>query len=151
MTLMTTPRPDTAELLDLAAHEFRTPLAVAASYLRMLAHEQLGPLTESQRMLVDEAERSCARLSGLLTEMADLVKLEVGTLAMAHDDIDLSELADDVAGRVDEGRERGLTVARDAEASPLVVTADRKRLAAVVAVLAVAVLREQGGPGTVTL
>jgi signal transduction histidine kinase len=117
----------------------------------MLAREQLGPLTDRQRMLVDEAERSCARLSALVAEMSDLSNLESGSAPMAHDDVDLSALVDDVAGRVEEGRDRGVTVARDAEASPLVVTGDRKRLSAIVGSLAVAVLREQGGPATVTL
>ena len=151
MTLMTTPRPDTAELLALAVHEFRTPVTVVAGYLRMLAREQLGPLTDRQRALVEEAERSCSRLSGLVAEMSDLSNLESGTAPMAQEDIDLSALVDDVAGRVDEGRDRGVTVAREAESSPLVVTGDRKRLSGIVAAFAVAVLREQGGPGTVTL
>src|SRR5512137_2689499 len=97
MTLMTSYRPDTAELLALAVHEFRTPVTVVAGYLRMLAREQSGPLTDRQRALVDEAERSCARLSGLVAEMSDLSNLEAGTAPMALDEVDLTALADDVA------------------------------------------------------
>ena len=151
MTLMTTPRPDTAELLALAVHEFRTPVTVVAGYLRMLAREQLGPLTDRQRSLVDEAEKSCGRLSALVGEMEDLSKLEAGSATLAHDDVDFASLVDDVAAQASEGRDRGVTVERDADGSPLVVQGDRKRLHAVVSALVMAVLREQGGPGTVTV
>jgi signal transduction histidine kinase len=149
MTLMTTPSADTADLLALAVHEFRTPVTVVAGYLRMLAREQLGPLTDRQRSLVEEAERSCARLSALVGEMSDLSNLEAGSAHVGHDDVDLVALVDEAAAQATEGRDRGVTVASVSEAPSLVISGDRKRLRDVVSSLLVAVLREQGGPGEV--
>ena len=58
--------------LSLAVHELRTPVTVVAGYLRMVLREQAGPVTEKQRKMLEEAERSCTRLSALVTEMSDL-------------------------------------------------------------------------------
>ena len=151
MTLMATPRPDTADLLALAVHEFRTPVTVVAGYLRMLAREQLGPLNDRQRGLVEEAERSCARLSALVAEMSDLSNLEAGSAPVAHDEVDLVPLIDEVATQVTEGRDRDVRLVRESDAPSLVVAGDRKRLREVVSSLLTAVLREQGGPGEVTV
>ncbi len=65
-------------LLSLAVHEFRTPVTVVAGYLRMLLREQGGPLTDKQRKMLEEADRSCTRLGALVAEMSDLGKLESG-------------------------------------------------------------------------
>ena len=54
------------KLLSLTVHEFRTPVTVVAGYLRMLLKERAGPLPEEQRRLLEEASKSCARLSALL-------------------------------------------------------------------------------------
>ena len=67
------------KLLSLAVHEFRTPLTIVAGYIRMLLRERAGALTEPQRKLIEEAERSCGRLSGLIAELSDLSNLEAGS------------------------------------------------------------------------
>ena len=56
------PREDLLRLLTLTAHELRTPLSVAAGYLKMLTSERLGPLTDAQRKAVTAAAKSCEQL-----------------------------------------------------------------------------------------
>jgi signal transduction histidine kinase len=51
-----------ARTLSLTVHELRTPVTVVSGYLRMLLKEQGGPLTEKQRKMLEEAERSCGRI-----------------------------------------------------------------------------------------
>jgi signal transduction histidine kinase len=67
------------KVLSLAVHEFRTPLTVVAGYIRMLLKERAGPVPDQQRRLLEEAEKSCGRLSALLAEVSDLSGLEAGT------------------------------------------------------------------------
>jgi signal transduction histidine kinase len=86
------PVPIPPRLLSLAVHEFRTPVTVVAGYLRMLLKERAGPLTADQRKLIEEAEKSCGRLSALLTEMGDLGQLETGRQSLASNPLDLSDL-----------------------------------------------------------
>src|SRR5689334_23627877 len=83
--------------LSLAVHEFRTPVTVVGGYLRMLLKEQAGPLNERQRKMLEEAERACARLGGLVAEMSDLGRLEGRELAFAAQDIDLTSLTTELA------------------------------------------------------
>ena len=67
------------KVLSLSVHEFRTPMTVVAGYIRMLLKDRAGPLSDQQRKLLEEAEKSCARLTVLLTEVSDLSNLEGGT------------------------------------------------------------------------
>lgn len=53
------------DLLALGVHELRTPVTVAAGYLRMLLQGRSGDLTSGQRTLVEKAERPVARIDAL--------------------------------------------------------------------------------------
>ena len=64
--------------LSLAVHELRTPITVASGYLRMLLREQAGPISDKQRKMLEETERSCGRIGALISEMSELGKLEAG-------------------------------------------------------------------------
>src|SRR5215213_2785447 len=98
------------QVMSLAVHELRTPVTVVAGYLRMLLRDQAGPLTDKQRKMVEEADRSCSRIGALVTEMSELGKLESGSLALSGPDFNLSSLITDVASAMHEGQDRGITL-----------------------------------------
>jgi signal transduction histidine kinase len=77
------------KILALSVHEFRTPLTVVAGYIRMLLKDRAGPLSDPQRKLLEEAEKSCGRLTGLLTEVSELSSLEAGTAPLNRQTADL--------------------------------------------------------------
>lgn len=149
MTLTTMSPAETAELLDLAVHEFRSPVTVVGGYLRLLTSGQLGALTDRQKSLVTDAEKSCAQLAALIQELGHLASLEAGTATFSEADVSLTGLVDEACARMEEGRDRGVVVTRDAADDPLVVRSDRARLLDGVQSLIYAVLREQGAPCTV--
>jgi signal transduction histidine kinase len=70
--------------MSLAVHELRTPVTVVCGYLRMVLKEHGGPLTDKQKKMLQEAERSCERISALVAEMSDLGKLESHELPVAR-------------------------------------------------------------------
>jgi signal transduction histidine kinase len=140
-----------AELLALAVHEFRTPVTVVLGYLRMLAREQVGPLTERQLKLVQDAERSCARLGALVNEMSDLANLDGGAARLARDEVAFDQVVDEAAEAAEEGRDRGVTVARRRGVDALRVAGDQRRVRDIVSHLLHAVLREQSEPGPVAV
>src|SRR6187551_724785 len=87
------------KLLSLAVHEFRTPITVVAGYLRMVLRERAGTITDQQRKLLEEAEKSCGRLSGLVSEMSDLSALESGKASFNRAPLDLAALLkEEIAG-----------------------------------------------------
>src|SRR4029453_14262459 len=77
------------KILSLSVHEFRTPMTVVAGYIRMLLKDRAGPLSDQQRKLLEEAEKGCARLTALLTEVSDLSNLEGGTAPFNRQATDL--------------------------------------------------------------
>jgi signal transduction histidine kinase len=137
--------------LSLAVHEFRTPVTVLAGYLRMLLREQAGPLTDKQRKMLEEADRSCSRLGALVNEMSDLGRLESRDLTIARQDVDLNALVPALAADVHEGEDRGVRLeVRNAE-GPLIVLGDRTRLSLALKALMHAAVRERGEPGTIVV
>src|SRR6476660_6987531 len=88
------------QLLSLAVHELRTPASVVGGYLRMLQRDTESPLSERQRKMIDEAEKSCARLVGLIAELSDVSKLDSGQVRFARQPLDLFVLVGEVAGLV---------------------------------------------------
>ena len=66
------PKDSYPQLLSLAVHEFRTPASVVGGYLRMLQRDTESTLSDRQRKMIDEAEKSCARLVAIVAELSDV-------------------------------------------------------------------------------
>jgi K+-sensing histidine kinase KdpD len=80
------------KILSLSVHEFRTPMTVVAGYIRMLLKDRAGPLNDQQRRLLEEAEKSCGRLTALLAEVSELSTLEAGTVPFNTQTVDLNAI-----------------------------------------------------------
>src|SRR5215467_5459928 len=78
-----------ARLLSLAVHEFRTPASVVAGYLRMLQRDADTPLAPRHRKMVDEAEKSCARLVAIVAELSEISKLDAGLITLTSERFDV--------------------------------------------------------------
>src|SRR5512145_288012 len=98
--------PKWPRLLSLSVHEFRTPITVVAGYIRMLLKDRAGVLNDQQRRLLEEAEKSCGRLSGLLAEMSDLSNLEAGTGTFNRNTVDLPSLLQEAVAELPEVPDR---------------------------------------------
>ena len=137
--------------MSLVVHELRTPVTVVAGYLRMLLREQGGPLTDKQRKMLEEAERSAARLGGLTGEISELGKLEAGEISLGRQELDLGALVAEVASGMHEGEDRGVRLEVRRADTPAPVSGDRLRLSAALKALMHSALRERGTPGTVVV
>jgi signal transduction histidine kinase len=135
--------------MSLAVHELRTPVTVVCGYLRMVLKEHGGPLTDKQKKMLQEAERSCERIGALVAEMSDLGKLESHELSVARHEIDLGALVAELASDMHEGEDRGVKLDVRVPNRPITVTGDRARLSAAITMLLHAALRERGDPGVI--
>jgi signal transduction histidine kinase len=136
--------------LSLAVHELRTPITVASGYLRMLLREHAGPISDKQRRMLEETERSCARIGALISEMSELGKLEAGEISVPATSFDFAALVTEVASGMHEDADRGIRL--DVRATqPLPVSGDRSRLGAALKALVHAALRERGEPGAIVV
>jgi hypothetical protein len=140
---------DGAKLMSLAVHEFRTPVSVVAGYLRMLLRHFGENLTDQQRKIVEESERSCGQLSSLLAELSDLANLDAGQLPLKRERVDLAPLLREVAADVHEGQDRGLSLDLQLASRRLDVVGDPARLRDAFRTMFAAVLRERVDAGTV--
>jgi signal transduction histidine kinase len=134
------------QLLSLAVHEFRTPASVVGGYLRMLQRDAAGELNDRQRKMIDEAEKSCARLVALIAELSDVSKLDSGAIALARQPVDVFALVSDVAEHVQEARDREVRLEVRGENNAATLTGDATRLRSAFDAVFRAVLREKAGP-----
>ena len=137
-----------AQLLSLAAHEFRTPASVVGGYLRML-QKDADPLSERQRKMIDEAAKSCARLVAIVAELSDIAKLDNNTAPSKPETFDLFSELEDVAANVQEGNDREVRLQLGGMPAGASISGDRQRLRAAFGVFFRALMREQ--PGSVTM
>lgn len=134
--------PKWPRLLSLSVHEFRTPITVVAGYIRMLLKDRAGPLNEHQRRLLEEAEKSCGRLSGLVAEMSDLSTLEAGTIAFNRGSVDLGSLLADTIAALPALPDRDVHVDLATNGSGAAIEGDPARLKAAFTSLLFALRRE---------
>jgi signal transduction histidine kinase len=139
------------ELLSLAVHELRTPAGVVGGYLRMLQSEGADPLSERQRKMISEAEKSCARLVAIVAEMSELSKLEAGLIRLARQPIDLFPLVEDVANGVHESPDRGVRIEVQGEPGEGMLEGDPLRLRQALSAIIKAIVREQPASCTVVV
>jgi two-component system, OmpR family, sensor histidine kinase VicK len=130
------------KLLSLAVHELRTPITVVAGYIRMLLKDRAGPITDQQRKLLDEAEKSCARLSALVAEMSDLSNLEGGTASVNRATVDLRTVIQEGIAALPPMTDREVTVELRPGDGAATVQGDATRLRAAVTALMAALRRE---------
>lgn len=138
-----------AQLLSLAAHEFRTPASVVSGYLRMLQKDTESPLSERQRKMIDEAAKSCARLVALIGELSDVGKLDSNNAPVKIESFDLFADLEEVARNVHEAEDREVTLQLSGRSAGATVAGDRQRTSAAFGAYFRALMREQ--PTAVTM
>jgi signal transduction histidine kinase len=146
----TLPRPQTyAQLLSLAVHEFRTPVSVVGGYLRMLQRDTDTPLADRHRKMVEEAEKSCARITALIGELNEVARLDDPQAPLPAESLDLFALMREVSGEPHEADDRGVRSEMRGAATGATMKGDLVRLHRALGALLRAVLREQPDNATV--
>ena len=136
------PAPVKDRLLSLGVHEFRTPVTVIAGYLRMLMSGRTGPITDGQRKMLEEMEKSTARLSSLIAEMSDLSLLEAGGATFNRGEVDVSAMIEGEAASLPPLPDREVRVTVHAAAHGARVHGDPVRLRTAIHSLLLAHRRE---------
>ena len=116
------------KILSLSVHEFRSPLTVVAGYIRMLLKDRAGPLSDQQRRLLEEAEKSCARLTSLLQEVSDLSTVESGSAPLKRQPADLHAALRAAVEQLPPLPDREVTIDLQLGNGPAPISADATRL-----------------------
>jgi signal transduction histidine kinase len=141
---------DCHQLISLIAHELRSPAAVVAGYLRLLlkssAQSTFAPerkIPDTAQTMIEEANRSCGRLLGLVRELGDLAGLEESDAFPSPARVHIFSLCDEV---VREAALEGGAVTFSCAAIDRLATVggDPGRLKQALAAFVAVVLRERG-------
>ena len=84
------------EFIANASHELRTPLFSLAGFLELMDDPSLDEGTREE--FLGQMREQLARLTKLATELLDLSRLDAGRLAVVREPVELSELAEELAG-----------------------------------------------------
>jgi K+-sensing histidine kinase KdpD len=133
-------KPVLPKLLSLTVHEFRSPLTVVSGYIRMLLKDRAGPLSDQQRRLLEEAEKSCARMSTLLSEVSELAHLEAGTAPFNRNAVEVLRLLRELVSELPPLTDREVTI--DVGGAAANVHGDAVRLKAALGSILIALRRE---------
>jgi signal transduction histidine kinase len=133
---------DCRQLLSLIAHELRSPGAVVAGYLRLLLRNP-SSLPDPERKMIEDANRSCARLLEVVRELGDLADLGGTASLQPFSPVPIFELCDEVVQAA--VRAGGAVTFSCADTDrPAVVEGHARRLRQVVGALVAVNQRERG-------
>ncbi len=77
------------------SHEFRTPLAAQLASIELLLEGMPTMRPEQQEELVRSLERGTLRLTRLIDNLLESVRIESGQLSIRHQSVELREIVDD--------------------------------------------------------
>jgi signal transduction histidine kinase len=99
--------------------------------------------------MIDEAEKSCARLVAIVAELSDIGKLDSGIVKLGQRPVELFSLVEKVAELVHEAKERDVQLKLMGPSEQANITGDAGRLHTAFDAIFRAILREKPGPTTV--
>ena len=149
-----------SQFLSIASHELKTPITAMSGFLqvalrrvrRLSEGEMPAPLGDGLRAITDQLEvvyRQTGKLARLIDELLDVSRIQTGRIEFRYGDVDLSELANEVATRMQlTTTAHEITVRRD---SASVVTADRDHLEQVLNNLVTNAIKYSPAGGSITI
>ncbi|MDQ6884114.1 MAG: PAS domain-containing sensor histidine kinase [Candidatus Dormibacteraeota bacterium] len=86
-------------LLNMVAHEFRSPLSVISGYLSLMEEEELAPIPGPWRVPLHKAVEKVEELRRMVSEVLIAARLEAGRLVPDREPVDLRALVRDAVAR----------------------------------------------------
>ncbi|MEB3297949.1 MAG: ATP-binding protein [Candidatus Sericytochromatia bacterium] len=85
------------DFVSAASHELHTPLASIIGHAELLEDGLEGPLSPRQLDFLHEIQLAAGRLQRLVDDLLDYAKLEAGTFSLSQREVNLADLARQVA------------------------------------------------------
>ena len=99
------------EFVSLASHQLKTPLSAVNWYSEMLADETAGKLNDQQKDFLKEIREGNDRMIKLINGLLNVSRIDMGTLSISPEPVDLLKETDSVLGELQFGvKAKGLRV-----------------------------------------
>lgn len=83
---------DKNEFMSMVSHELRTPLSSMKGYLSMTLNNDYGRLNEMQTSSLKKMENSTDRMIGLVEDLLDVSRIELGRINLQKEPVDTLEV-----------------------------------------------------------
>jgi signal transduction histidine kinase len=149
-----------SQFLSIASHELKTPITAMSGFLqvairrvrRLTDGAAAGAMSEGLRGITEQLEvvyRQTGKLARLVDELLDVSRIQTGRIEFRYGEVDLGELANEVAVRMQlTTTTHQISVRRD---SQNVVTADRDHLEQVLNNLVTNAIKYSPSGGSITI
>jgi signal transduction histidine kinase len=149
-----------SQFLSIASHELKTPITAMSGFLqvalrrirRLSEGAEAAPAAEGLRGITEQLEvvyRQTTKLARLVDELLDVSRIQTGRIEFRYGDVDMAELANEVATRMQlTTTTHKISVTRDSQS---VVTADRDHLEQVLNNLLTNAIKYSPGGGAITI
>jgi signal transduction histidine kinase len=149
-----------SQFLSIASHELKTPITAMSGFLqvalrrvrRLSDGEAAAPIAEALRGITEQLEvvyRQTGKLARLVDELLDVSRIQTGRIEFHYGDVDMGELANEVATRMQlTTTTHEISVRRDSQS---VVTADRDHLEQVLNNLVTNAIKYSPTGGSITI
>jgi len=110
------------------SHEVRTPLTSILSPIQSMYQGDMGPLAPEHQQLIGQVYRNTLKLLDMINQMLDFSKFEAGKMQLRLKQVDLDELAQDVASTFEDVSERKglkLRYVSESELKPIFLDFDK--------------------------
>ena len=115
------------EFLAMITHELKTPLVPIQGYSDILLNEHLGKLNSEQKNRLSIIKSSSETLLGIISDLLDVQKLEIGQLRMKKENSDIkSSILKSVNALAPQAEKNEIKITTDAES--LMVVHDSERI-----------------------
>ena len=81
------------EFLHSITHDLKNPMTSIRGFVRFLLDGVGGPLSESQRRMLESVDKASLRLLGMINDILDIAKLEAGKMELCLAPCNLAEVA----------------------------------------------------------
>ena len=103
-----------SEFVSFVSHELKNPMTSIKGYSELLAAGAVGPINEAQANFLETIHNNVERMRTLVSDLADVSRIEAGRLRLDFQALKLKEMSDEVARslrRMVEGKQQTLELA----------------------------------------
>jgi signal transduction histidine kinase len=85
-----------SRVVSFVAHELKNPMTSIKGYTELVSGGTAGPITEMQAGFLSTVRSNVERMNTIVSDLNDLTKMEVGTLRLDYQEVQVKDVLDDV-------------------------------------------------------
>ncbi len=118
-----------SDFISIVSHELKTPLTSIKGFIRLMAAERVGPVTEKQSHYLEVVQKQTEALTTLINDLLDLSRIEAGIIEVSQEPLVLAEVIWGVVQQLENlAHEKGISLQVELAEDLPMVSGDSARL-----------------------